>query len=371
MNPYMMESPALGKLAVLLQDSGRRPTSPILVGWLVTLKCQLRCRHCWIDRRFPEASPAVRETIARRLAEANLCRVVLSGGEPTLLPELGRYVRILKESGTPLSLCTNAMDPIGHARGRPWLDFWDRETDYAQVSLDGGDRKPFEAQRGRGTFGRFLKGVDLLRRNGVRLLARYIATPFNGADVHAAARLSLDLGFEGFSAELFYPQGRAASLGLEAAVRTARRFNASTEALLLDAGLTGSSLELGISFPVEVRPPRRVLDALPKRNAPLRIPLCDGTLHGFVMPSGEVCYSTHLDAHDAFRHGSLREDRLPDLWKASPGPGRRPGVRDLRGALCASCPDFHFCRGGRAERAWSHWGTFDAHDPWCHFGREA
>jgi len=367
---YMMESPAVEEMAAHMVVPGKRFSSPIIVGWLVTTKCQLKCRHCWVDREQPEASPSDRKIIAGKLAKENLCRVCLSGGEVTLIPELGEYVRILKETGTPLSIYTNAIDPIGYGRGNVWLDHWDFEIDYAQVSLDGGTQKDFEAQRGKGTFKPFLKGVDLLHRNGARTLARYIATPFNRADVYSAARLAMDLGFEGFAAEIYYPRGRATSIGMEDAIRTANQFNASVRKMVCDTELMESSLRLGIAFPTLVPFPDYVRSTLPKGKVSLRKPIQNGTVHCFVTPTGEVVPASHLGSDRSFWCGSLLQKSLGEIWKNGSVFERIPKERNLSGTRCSTCPDLEFCQGGHEQRALSHFGTYNAPDPYCYFSRQ-
>src|SRR5512139_2517748 len=88
LKPYMMESLAVAPLAQQIIHLGSRASSPIIIGWLVTTQCQLNCRHCWVTRNQPQASAPEREKIARKLAESNVCRLALSGGEVTLLPDL-------------------------------------------------------------------------------------------------------------------------------------------------------------------------------------------------------------------------------------------------------------------------------------------
>jgi radical SAM protein with 4Fe4S-binding SPASM domain len=367
---YMMESPATRQLGAQVSVAGVRLSLPLVVGWLVTTQCQLHCQHCWVEAPYPQASPAEQELIARRLAAEDICRVCLSGGEVTLLPELGRLVRILKEGGIPLSIYTNAL-AVGRKtpRGRHWLDHWDGDIDYAQVSLDGGNCEDFEAQRGKGTFAPFLKGIKFLRQHQVRLLARYIATPFNRADVHGAARLAMELGCEGFAGELFQPAGRAAAISLEDTLAAAQAFNASLETMLRDRELMSSPMQLGICFPNVVPLPVFFRDSSLQAK-PLRRAMQNGTAHCFVLPSGDIFPATYLADEPAYFCGSLLHDDLDNIWREGAGFQKMPRVRDLSQSLCASCPDFCYCQGGSEERAFRRFGTFNAHDPHCHFCRE-
>lgn len=368
---YVMEIPAVKEMGSILPPLGVRLSLPMIVGWLVTTDCQLRCRHCWVDRTQPQATHRQRKTVARRLAEQEICRVSLSGGEVTLLPELGEYVRILKEADTPISIYTNAMDPIGHARGIRWLECWDHKIDYVQISLDGGNKRDFEAQRGQGTFSPFLKGVELLVKNNVRLLAHYIATSYNRGDVYSAARLALELGSEAFVAEMFYPKGRAASIPFSEAIATAFRFNASVEEMLVDTELISSPMELGICPPVIVPFPKFIPEDLRQKKVNLLQPVKNGTAYCFVMPSGEVYPSAFVSDNPSYSCGFLTKENLLDIWNNGTGFEKMPRIRDLSNTPCAACPDFGFCQGGLDKRAYLRFKTYNAHDPDCHFCRES
>ncbi len=79
-----------------------------IVDWVLLGKCNLRCLHCHGPdkhiRSLPE--PSLR-LIATRLAVMKPTWVVLTGGEPLLVPEFGVVVRQLAESGIKVALSTN------------------------------------------------------------------------------------------------------------------------------------------------------------------------------------------------------------------------------------------------------------------------
>ena len=364
LTPHFMEPGAIGRMVAHGSRSNQRLERPAIVGWLVTNKCQLRCRHCWFDHHQPQATYEQRITIAHRLAEAGACRICLSGGEATLVPGLSDIVRIIKASGTPIALYTNAIDPLGRDQ-TCWMDHFDPATDYLQVSLDGGTRKDFERQRGPDTFERFLAGVGLLRERKARMFAHFIATPFNRARVHEAARLALRLGFEGFVAERFYARGRMLDASAADSLETARAFNASLEQLLVDSEIVDSPLKIGITFPRSLPLPDYV--DTPAYQGSFRVSLLHGNAYAFVSPVGELVPEVHLQSHSRSACGSLLEHSFSELWAKAEGLAEFPTHRDLSGALCAQCPSFSLCRGGNFQRALEAFGTVDAHDPECYF----
>lgn len=210
-----------------------------------------------------------------------------------------------------------------------------------------------------------------MRRRKIRLLAHFIATPFNVADVHGAARLALELGCEGFIAELFYPAGRARTITIDQTITTAKAFNASVEVLLKDKRIITSPLKLGICFPVETRFPEYVLAALPRREIPLYQPLALGRYSCVVDFEGQVYPDSLMQGQANYACGSLLKTDLKTCWEQGAGFRLLPRERDLSHSSCASCNDFFFCQGGLALRAWEQSGTFHTHDPHCrfHFGK--
>lgn len=146
-----MESDGVIQLWQKLVEKNLRPSVPLVVSWIISTQCQIRCRHCWSrPENVPQPSSHTLLHIARQLAQAGVCRVVLSGGEPTLAPELVQCLRILAETGTPVSIYTNALDPLGVRKVPSWLDEWEPEYNYLQISMDGSNQKTFEAQREKG-----------------------------------------------------------------------------------------------------------------------------------------------------------------------------------------------------------------------------
>jgi radical SAM protein with 4Fe4S-binding SPASM domain len=197
-------------------------------------------------------------------------------------------------------------------------------------------------------------------------MAHFVATPFNGGSVHSAAKLASELGCAGFSAELFYPEGRAISISYDVAQQTAVRFNASLEQMLGDEQLMNGPMEIGVAIPVMAPFPSFLQTHKPVAERSLRIPMKNGSIHCFITPAGKVVPFNHLDPNQDIAYGSLIEQSLGELWKNGPGFSKSPQFRDLSNTRCAACDDFWFCGGGREDRAFGFYGTYNAPDPYCY-----
>ncbi len=367
--PLLMEPDPAALISDLTSaDFSVQLSRPLIVGWLMTTLCQLQCRHCCINRNAAEASPAERRIIAEKLAGSGACRIALSGGEVTLLPDLAECIYILKQSEIPVSLYTNGIE-LGAMH---WLESWDRQLDYVQISIDGGSRKTYEAQRGCGTFRLMKDGLARLRRENVRVVAHYVASPWNRSDLQPAAELAGFYGCEAFVAEMFISAGRAANQDRSVAAEVAKDFIRSAGELLNNKILMNGEMSIHLAIPSIVPLPEWYAE--PLRNlgdVPLQTRSIYGTTHCFVMPNGDMVPTPAVGNDPAYYSGSLVHDDLLPLWKNGTGFSRFQKTRDLRGTLCDGCPDLALCGGGCEKRTLALTGTLDTHDPWCHRSPQA
>jgi pyruvate-formate lyase-activating enzyme len=141
--------------------------------WLYTnFDCNLHCDYCCVvsgPRADPRWLPADRiRALVDEAASARLERVFLTGGEPTLRPDLPELIAFITDR-LPLTLLTNAM----LLRGPRWerlrpLVAVGRSVAF-QVSLDSADPELHDRHRGRGAHGRALEGIRTLLAAGARV----------------------------------------------------------------------------------------------------------------------------------------------------------------------------------------------------------
>jgi MoaA/NifB/PqqE/SkfB family radical SAM enzyme len=135
----------------------------------VTNRCNLRCRTCpqyfGMAERFHDLSwerfLAVTDQIPR------IRRAVLHGiGEPLLNPDLGRFIRHLKQWGAYVLFNSNGL----LLRGRKARDLAESGLDELRVSIDGGTPATYQTVRGVDGFDRILGNLrrfeDLKRSLG-------------------------------------------------------------------------------------------------------------------------------------------------------------------------------------------------------------
>ncbi len=125
----------------------------------LTTACNLRCRHCYIDGSKERLLPF--ETVKRVLKEFEELqglRLLLSGGEPLLHPDFEKINDILPEFFLRKVLFTNGLLINEDLLKR-------LNVEEIQISIDGLE-KGHDALRGKGTFKRALRGLEIAIKNG-------------------------------------------------------------------------------------------------------------------------------------------------------------------------------------------------------------
>jgi MoaA/NifB/PqqE/SkfB family radical SAM enzyme len=179
----------------------------------VLTRCNLRCRHCYINpeqhgrRRLPiERMERWLAAFAERSPQANL---VLLGGEPTLHPDLPRAVR----SARRLGFASITIDTNGYL----FHDILDRvtpaEVDVFSFSLDGATAETNDRIRGQGSYDACLNGIRRARARGFRASLIYTVSSANLGELPATGPLLEELGVERFFIQVLGLRGRAASAG--------------------------------------------------------------------------------------------------------------------------------------------------------------
>jgi MoaA/NifB/PqqE/SkfB family radical SAM enzyme len=180
------------------------------VAFHLTERCGLRCLHCLRD---PAAEPADLPvaTVARVLEEAariyGMEQVALTGGEPTLHPELPGVVAAIVARGLTYHLVTSG---VGFERLLAVVDgdaAARRALTCVNVSVDGASAETHDAIRGPGTYRRALEAVAACRARELPLAIQYTANALNDAELERAALAAAELGAARFQVGMTQPTG--------------------------------------------------------------------------------------------------------------------------------------------------------------------
>lgn len=189
----------------------------------VLTRCNLRCRHCYINpeqhgrKRLPiERIERWLAVFADRSPGANL---VLLGGEPTLHPDLPRAVRSARRLGyASITIDTN---------GYLFHDILDRvtpaEVDVFSFSLDGAVAGTNDRIRGGGCYKACLAGIRRARARGFQTSLIYTVSRANVQELSLMGPLLEELGVGRFFIQVLGLRGKAAMAGCDPAAEEVLR----------------------------------------------------------------------------------------------------------------------------------------------------
>lgn len=133
--------------------------------WELTLKCNLRCSHCGSSAGIPRKNELTTKEcfkLCEELAELGCEDVSLMGGEPFLREDWFQVAQCINNLGMNLNFVSNGIvldkyiDKI--AKLKPKV---------IGISLDG-IKETHDSIRGKGTFEKTIKAIDLLREKGIQ-----------------------------------------------------------------------------------------------------------------------------------------------------------------------------------------------------------
>lgn len=133
-----------------------------------TRACNQACLHCMRSAALEQAGAIdlerLRGPLSLAIVRLAVERIVISGGEPTIVPNLVELMRsIVSLTALPFSLCTNALT----VKPSSALQMSEAGLRKATVSLDGVGTVHDTFRRSRGAFDRSLKGINNLIAAGI------------------------------------------------------------------------------------------------------------------------------------------------------------------------------------------------------------
>jgi MoaA/NifB/PqqE/SkfB family radical SAM enzyme len=194
----------IGWKLLQVRSIGRR--TPIVVGWDITNRCNLRCAYCrQPEIQQDELDEASAMRVAREMIRSGVEVVTFSGGEPLIRNDLGQIAAVLDDGGVFLSLNTNGTLIDAN---REML----RRFDHVKVSLDGPE-EVHDAIRGRGVFAKVLNGLDSARSLGLHVSIGTVITSSNVQHIDEVFRIASEHG----ARVLFQPVTTAYAHGMSIA----------------------------------------------------------------------------------------------------------------------------------------------------------
>lgn len=329
---------------------------PFIVGWELTLACNLRCRHCGSSAGLPRARElTLKEALAicDQFPALLVQEVDFTGGEPLLRPDWPKIAARLGKLGIPTKVLTNGL-PLGP-------DTIARMKDVGiagvGVSLDGLEATHDYIRGHEGLFRRVLAGMERVLKAGLPLTVITTVNALNLDELPSLLALLQSVGVSRWQVQPIFPLGRtqeAAELQLtEQAYMRLGTFVQQWGPRAREAGLEllpGDSF--GYFTELDTREPSW-------RGCPAGLFSCGITSDGKV----KGCLSLPDDVVE----GDLRQHDLWDIWfhPRSFAYTRRFSMEEL-GPSCRSCDKAEQCRGGCSAMSYGSTGSFH-NDPYCFY----
>lgn len=299
--------------------SAERTHTPVSVSFEITLKCNLRCAHCYNfdrdqappsgDSRGELDASEIRRILREVRAEGALF-LTFTGGEPTTHPSLDDFVALASDEGMFVRLKSNG------TLFRP-----DRLDDLARAGLKAVDVSVYGTSaathdafvRHGGSFERTVSGIRAAKKAGLAVRLSFVLSGANLDEVAAMPECAANLGV----------------------------------AYNMDTHLTAR--HDGTRSPLDFALDRRALDGLyrgplarfaagrPEGGSiacPCARSVCGISAVGEVYP----CIGAPLPA------GNLRSASFQEIWRSSPTLRWVRSLRNEDFTACASCPHARYCR---------------------------
>lgn len=138
---------------------------PEVAVWETTLRCNLRCSHCGSvagDARTDELTTRECFSLIEQLADLGCKDVSLMGGEPLIRDDWQALGGCVKDLGMDLCMVSNGILVSKYIGAISGLD-----PKVVGISVDG-MKEAHERIRGKGTFDKTMKSVDLLLDKGIQ-----------------------------------------------------------------------------------------------------------------------------------------------------------------------------------------------------------
>ena len=330
---------------------------PFVIGWELTLACNLRCRHCGSTAGVPrprELGPEEALALCDQFPALLVQEVDFTGGEPLLRPDWPDIVARLSRLGIASKILTNGLE-LDEPTVRRLAGLG---VAGVGVSLDGLTDTHDSLRSRAGCFAAAGAGIRRVLRAGLPLSVITTVHAGNVAELPAMLSLLLKWGVRSWQLQPLFPLGRSRGDGALPLHRTAyERFGAFVAAWREPAQERGLDLQPADSFgyftELDTREP-------PWRGCPAGLLTCGITSDGRV----KGC----LSLPDDWSEGDLRRRELWDIWFDPTAFKYTRGYSpESLGPNCSCCAHAAQCRGGCT--AMSYGATGQAHnDPLCFWG---
>ncbi len=323
--------------------------APRIISWNITLRCPLKCSHCYVDAGSKEVAGVLSTeeafSVIDQIRATGTPVVVLSGGEPLLREDIYEIARYGTEQGLRMVLGTS-----GYLIDRDSAEKLRAAGIRAvAISLDSKDAAIHDSFRGLdGVWGRAVAALGHCRDAGIGVQINMSVMRSAISDVEDVIELGTSLGVRDYQLFFPVPTGRARQIEPHSPEEY--------EDLIRQILIRYRDSDLNIR-PTCAPQFRRIADELGIQNPAWGRGCLAGITYCRIFANGDVTPCPYLPVSA----GNVRTTPFSEIWNNSPlfTTLRNP---DLLTGKCSRC-DFKTICGGCRARAYR---REDAASPlWC------
>ena len=343
-----------------------KPDKPYHCVWELTLKCNMRCKHCGSyagKDRVNEMSLEQMLDVADQLADMGLRRITLSGGEPLLRENWDAIAQRLIERGVRVGMISNGyfmldniekFERLKKLKGPGCMEIVAMSVDGLRETHDSFRRVP-------GSWDRIRDAYEALNKIGIYTAAITSISNNNIKELDQMLQQFLKWKVKAWQLQTLFGGGRMREFpelmpGPEG-VEIVARFIAQTRLdrypiLVYPADCVG--------FCTELEP---LINECPWHGCQAGLTSCGIEANGNVKGCLSLC--PELQENNPFVEGNLHTEKLVDIWNK---PGAFAYNREFDPSkaegCCADCRHLERCRCGCTAQSYFSSGTAYC-DPYC------
>jgi len=129
----------------------------VTIDFHVTAECTQECPYCWGPQGLEAVDTGTALAIVRKIAASGARRIVFTGGDPLLRPDLGDLIREARSAGLDVAVSTT-----GDELTAAFLATYGDAIDLVSLPLDGASEEVSRLTKNEGHFQAIMRALDLL-----------------------------------------------------------------------------------------------------------------------------------------------------------------------------------------------------------------
>ena len=303
-------------------------SGPTLADIHITDKCNLNCPHCYVKKGNREMTAANFELTLNQCQKLGIFQIAIGGGEPTLHPKLGKFLKIARQKNIVPNITTNG-------KRLSWRTVYYLARYAGAVALSIEETGQKFAQRRGFTYANFLKSVKKLKAAGINLVFQITLSRGNLDTVNHTAKELLKFKPYGLIFLAYKPQGNGKHYDAPLSQADTNQVNQTIARLFTDL-----NKKTRIGFDCCLTPA-----LIKQKNSPSFSGCSAARTSLAIMPNLDVIPCSFLNQQP--NAGNLKQKSLLAIWQGDKFNNFRDEIlKKYSQTQCQNCSAQKQCLGG-------------------------